>query len=222
MGEVEGRVITTMFEQELLEAFELADETMSLEETRNAELVQNLTDDSSFAIISTCRSEYSDSKIHTRTTELKQDARSLGYGFNEFVGRWVEKNEEGTTNALNEYSLLIQNISLKTACKLGAKYELSSIIYKDKDRIEEICTTPYTDWTGKERKQGDIVNTFHVDPEYPLNNEVASELFSRKKEGPTSRLLKGDNKKEFQLQEKYLVSTWDGFTYIPIKLTEDK
>lgn len=206
-------------EQELLEAFELADEPVSLEEASNSRLVQNLTDDSSFAIISACRPNEDNFK---RTYELKKDVRKLGYGFNEFVAKWAEQNPStNEVESSDENSLLIKNIPLKTAVNLGSKYSQASIIYKDKDRIEEICTTDFVDYNGKQRKRGDIVNTFHVDPNKPLNSEVASQIFTGKKAGPASKLVKGKNKKAFQLQEKYLVNAWHGFTYIPIKLDED-
>ncbi len=196
------------------------EESISLEEASNSRLVQNLTDNSSFAIISASRSEYSKGENFERTTQLKRDVKNAGYGFNEFVGRWVEQNpESGANDASDENSLLIKGIGKNLAMKLGAKYEQSSIIYKEgKDSIVEICTTPFTDYNGNKHKVGDIINNFHVDPKKPLNNTVASKIFSGKDEGPASRLVKGSNKKEFQLQEKYLVNTWQGFTYIPIKL----
>lgn len=204
-------------DKEIIEALKL-EETMSLEEASNSKLVQNLTDNSSFAIVSACRDELDASSNEERTYELKKEAKK--WGFNEFIGRWVEQSKEGVPHNSDEKSLLIKNISLKDACRLGKKYEQSSIIYKDADKIEEICTTPFTDWQGNKHQPGDVVNTFHVDPEHPLNNKIASEIFSGRKEGPASKLVKGGNKKEFQLQEKYFLNAWSGFTYIPINLSD--
>ena len=98
---------------------------------------------------------------------------------------------------------------MKDACRLGAKYNQSTIIFKDGEKIEVICTTPFTDWKGNVYKPGDIINTFHVDPEHPLNSTIASEIFT------------GSNKKEFQLWEKYFLNAWSGFTYIPINTDHD-
>ncbi len=204
-----------MDKKKLLESQKLV-ETMTIEEASNSRLVQNLTDDSSFAIINACRNELSASENRQGTVELQKEARQ--YGFSEYIGRWVEKSEEGDADISDENSLLIKNISLKAACRLGARYNQSSIIYKDAEKIVEVCTIPYTDWQGNAHQPGDIVNTFHVDPEHPLNSEFASEIFAGRKEGPASKLVKGSNE-EFQLQEKYFLNAWSGFTYIPINLS---
>jgi len=206
------------------------EESLILTETRTSRLVKTLTDDSSFAIISACRTEYSDGENFNRTYSLKKDVRQLGLGFNEFVGRWVEKNpEKGQNEASDENSLLIKGISFKDACMLGHKYEQASIIYKDKDRIVEVCTNDYEDYAGHKHRQGDIVNTFHVDPNKPLNSEDASKIFSRQAEGPASMMKKGSNRKAFQIQqanesfelyEKYLLNTWNGFTQLRINLVD--
>ena len=192
-------------------------ESISLEEAMNLELVKKLTDDSSFAIISVCRPKCSSEESFQRTAELKKEARK--YGCHEYIGKWVEKTPEGKTDDSGETSLLITSISLKDAMKLGNKYEQSSIFYKDKNGIVEICTTAFTDREGNNHKPGDIVKTVHIDPKHPLNTEVASQIFSGKEAGPVPEFVKGGNKKEFQLHEKYLVSTWDGFTMIKINLS---
>ena len=182
-------------DKEIIEALKLEERT-SLEETCNLQLVRILTDDSAFAVIK-------------RTPALKKEARQ--WGCNEFVGRWVEQSDQDGTNTVisDVTSLLIKNISLKDACRLGAKYNQSSIVFKDGEKIEEICTTPFTDWKGNAYNSGDIINTFHVDPEHPLNSKIASEIFT------------GSNKKEFQLWEKYFLNAWSGFTYIPINTDRD-
>ena len=197
------------------------EESISLEEASNSKLVQNLTDDSTFAIISAFRPNYSTGENFERTASLKRDVRNAGLGFNEFVSRWTEENSEtGKNDSSDEHSLLIKNIGYKHALKLGAKYEQSSIIYKDNEKIIEVCTTPFTDWNGNAHQVGDVVNNFHVDPNKPLNTAVAKQIFSKRAEGPASQLVKGSNKKAFQLQEKYLINTWHGFTYIPIILED--
>lgn len=183
---------------------------MSLEEASNSRLVQKFTDDSTFAIISGSRPD------NDRTPELKKDVRSLGLGFNEFTGRWVENGEN-----FDENSLLISNIDYKTAFKLSQKYEQSSFIFKDKDEVKEICTTPFENYNV-----GDVVREYSIDPNKPLNTQIASEIFSGKRDTAASQLKKGGNKKpfnfgikeNFELYEKVLINSRLGFTNTKINL----
>ena len=182
------------------------EESISLEEASNSRLVQNLTDNNSFAIISAFRPNYSNSENFSRTASLKKDVRNAGLGFNEFVSRWTEKNPTTDENdSSDEHSLLIKGIGYNHALKLGAKYEQSSIIYKDANKIVEVCTTPFTDWNGKSHQVGDIVNNFHVDPNKPLNTEVAAKIFSKKADDLLKEihqhLKEQDNKIDIILEE---------------------
>jgi hypothetical protein len=186
------------------EALEL--NAVSLEEASTSRLVSKFVDDDiAFAIISACRPNEDNKK---RTAELKRDVRNLNLGFNEFIGRWVEDGE-----SFDETSLLITNIPFKKASELGQRYNQSSIVYKDKNGVREICTTPFETY-----KVGDVVRTYHIDPDKPLNTAVASEIFAGRIGGPASLLKKGSNKKafnfkeSFELYERQLLNTRLGFT----------
>lgn len=199
------------------------EESQTLEEATTSRLVNKfLNDDISFAIISAFRSENTDKENNTRAHGLKQDVRKAGFGYNEFIGRWVEDG-----NASDEDSLLITDIDEKTAFKLGQKYGQSSIIYKDVTGVREICTTSFTDGS-KTYSPGDIVRNYSIDPRHPLNTQLAKEIFGGKVEGPASQLKKGSNKKpfnfkvneSFELYEKCLINTRLGFSETRINLGE--
>ena len=197
----------------LFHEYFMLEHQISLEEASTSKLVQNFTDDSTFAIISACRPD-KDNKA--RTLQLKKDVRSLGLGFNEFVGRWVEDGE-----SFDEASLLIKNISFEQAFKLGQKYNQSSIIFKDKNGVREVCTVPFEKY-----HVGDVVRTYNIDPEKPLNTKVASDIFAGKIGGPASLLKKGSNKKafnfkeSFELYERQLLNSRNGFSNIRITLSD--
>lgn len=176
-----------------------------IKESSNSRLVNKfLNNDIQFAIISGCRPD------NDRTRELKRDVRNLGFGFNEFIGRWVE---DGIN--YDENSLLIPNISFRKAFELGQKYNQSSIIFKNKNGCKEYCTTPFENYDI-----GDIVREYKIDNDNPLNSETASQIFSGNLQGPASLLKKGSNKKafnfktdeNFELYEKVLINTRYGFS----------
>ena len=184
-----------------------------IDEASTSRLYKNFTDDTiTFAIISGERPD------NDRTNELKKDVRSLNLGFNEFIGRWVE---DGIN--YDEKSLLIPKITFNQAFKLGQKYNQSSIIFKDKNGVKEYCTTPF-----EEYDVGDVVRTYNIDKEQPLNTEVAKQIFSGKIGGPASQLKKGGNKapfnfktESFELYEKTLINSRLGFTESLIKLKKE-
>ena len=201
---------------ELGEAF-IIEKTISLEEASTSRLVKTLTDDSTFAIISAFADGFSPAENRKRQAALKAEVQDKHWGFNEFVARWVADNV-----GYDEKSLLIKGISLKQAFELSKKYNQKSFIFKDKDKIREICTTAFENYSP-----GDVVRTYHVDPKKPLNTQLASEIFSKQKEGPASKPVKGSNLKPFQLQtesfelyESHLLNTRLGFTSVKILLSE--
>ncbi len=182
-----------------------------INEASTSRLVHNFTnDDVSFAIISGERPD------NDRTAELKKDVRNMGFGFNEFIGRWVE---DGVN--YDEKSLMITKIPFKQAFELGQKYNQSSIIYKNSDGCKEYCTTPFEDYSV-----GDVVRTYNINKDNPLNTKVASEIFSGMRGGPASQLKKGGNrvpfnfKENFELYEKELINSRLGFTESLIKFDD--
>ena len=168
---------------------EFIKEAMNLEEASTSRIHSRLNDkNSTCAIISPYRGEYSEKENKQRMTKLKSDVRSLGYGFNQFVSRWVEDGE-----AFDEESLLIPDITKEQAFKLGQKYEQSSVIIKDEDGLREICTTPFESYSV-----GETVRTFNTG-NHMLNVQDAEDIFSKRKGGPASMPKKGSNKKPFSL-----------------------
>lgn len=133
------------------------------------------------AIISPYRSEYSEEENKSRMKSLKSIIRSNKLGFVEFLSRWVEDNE-----AFDERSLMIPNIDLNLALKLGKEFEQSSIIYKDDDGCREICTTAFETYSP-----GDIVRTYNISGDKVLNVSDAEAIFSKRVGGPVSKPVKG-------------------------------
>ena len=133
-----------------------------LGEASVAILVHLFTDDSvSFAIISVKGID------NGKALELKKDFESRGFGFTELIGRWIEGGSEHSEN-----SLLIPNISFKKAFGLSRKYELPSIVYKDKNGCAGYCTTPFEEYSA-----GDALRLYYIDKDNPLNTASVKELF---------------------------------------------
>ena len=168
---------------------EVFEELNEIEESTTSRLLKHLSDESSCAIISPYRGEYSEKENHKRMANLKSEVRDLGYGFIEFVSRWVEDGEE-----FDERSLLISGITEKQAFGLGMRYEQSSIIYKDNDGCFEVCTNPF-----EGHSRGDIVRKFINTGDHILNIEQARDIISKKEGGAVSLPVKGG--KPFHLGE---------------------
>ena len=127
---------------------------MDINESSAYRLYRKLSgEDSVFAIISPYRGEYDSQENQKRMTHLKSAVRKLGLGFDQFICRWAEGGE-----FFEEGSLLVSDIDYKTAIKLGAKYDQSSIVYKDICSLREICVTTFETY-----KPGDIVRTFNIE-----------------------------------------------------------
>ena len=166
-----------------------------LEEASASKIYSRLTDSSSCAIISPYRGEYSEAENKQRMTKLKSEVRNgLKLGFNQFVSRWVEDGE-----AFDEESLLIPNITLEQAMKLGQQFEQSSIIFKDSDSCREICTTPFVDGSSK-FGVGDVVRNYYNVGDHVMNISDAKEIFAKRRGGPVSMPKKGSNKQPFTLR----------------------
>ena len=162
-----------------------------LNEASNANIYKRLSDpEQTVAIISPYRGEYSEKENKQRLTKLKSDVRQLGYGFNQLLSRWVEDGE-----AFDEQSLFIPNITYKQAYALSKAYEQSSFIFKDKDGLREICTTPFENYS-----EGDVVRTYKTGKNELFNFEDAKAVFSRRVGGPGSQLVKGSNNQPFQFK----------------------
>ena len=172
------------------EVNEALEKDLAVNEASTSRIYKRLSGEGTFAIISPYRGEYSRNENMARMLELKTDVRKLGYGFNQFISRWVE---DGVS--YDEQSLLIPNIKENEAIALGKKFEQSSIIFKDDTSCREICTTPFENY-----KDGEVVRTFYTKDNTLMNINEAKEIFSRRKGGPASMPIKGSNKKPFTLK----------------------
>ena len=165
-----------------------------LKEATNANVYRRLSDaEKSLAIISPYRSEYSTSENKVRMSKLKHDVRKLGYGFNQLLSRWTE---DGVST--DEQSLLIPNITYKQAFNLATEYEQSSFIYKDKNGMREICTTPFENY-----KVGDVVRNYSLKQGELFNVDTVEKIFNPTDKdvlGAGSKLLKGSNAQPMQFK----------------------
>ena len=96
---------------------------------------QHIEHGGSFGVISPYRKEFSSSENEIRYSELKNQIRTLGYGYIELSSGF--KEEDGW---VNEKSLFIPNIKKKVLIDLGVKYNQFSVIYKDTNEFIEIGT----------------------------------------------------------------------------------
>lgn len=169
-----------------------------LTEASNANVYKRLADpNQTVAIISPYRSEYSEKENKQRLTQLKAAVRNLGLGFNQLISRWVEDGE-----AFDEQSLFIPNISFDNAFELSKQFEQSSFIFKDKNGLREICTTPFENYS-----EGDVVRTYKTGQNELFNFEDAKAVFSKRIGGPGSKLVKGSNNQPFQF--KTVTEVWE-------------
>lgn len=176
-------------------------------------ILNHLQDESNLAIISTYRTERSESENKKFLSKLKKQLTStLKLGFTELIFRWTETDEE-TCEILNsdERSLMIYGISLDDAMNLGKEFQQSSIIYKNATKYTEVCTTDFVDYEGNEYKCGNIVRVFNVSNKIPLNIQDAKDIFEKCKGGPVSMLIKSNH--AFKLSEVLEVESHKASTF---------
>lgn len=176
-------------------------------------ILNHLQDESNLAIISTYRTERSESENKKFLSNLKKQLTSkLKLGFTELISRWTETDEE-TGEILNsdERSLMIYGISLDDAMNLGKEFQQSSIIYKNATKCAEVCTTDFVDYEGNEYKCGNIVRVFNVSNKTPLNIQDAKDIFEKRKGGPASMPVKSN--RAFKLSEVLEVESHKASTF---------
>lgn len=88
-----------------------------------------------FGIISAYRGNYSEKENLQRTQNLKNDIRSLGYGFVNVKGGYVETDINGVQTEVIEQSFFIPLIAFKEICNLGRKYDQETVLYKNDEYI---------------------------------------------------------------------------------------
>ena len=116
----------------------------------------------------------------------------MGFGFIQFISRWVENGE-----SFDEESLLIPKMNTDDAISLGKQFEQSSVIVAKDGKVQEICTTPFENYTD-----GQTIRIFNLSGDKPLNINDAEEIFSKRKGGPVSKPKYG-RAKPFTLKEVY-------------------
>lgn len=169
----------------------------SFEEECTMQLCWKLIDKNvSFVIIS---AESTDQSPKAAIAEMREEVRKLGFGSNEFIARW---RDDGETQS-EERHILIKGFTLKQAIRFGKKHERSSIMYKDKDGLREICITD-----SETHKSGDVIRAIDIDPGKPLDAATASEIF-------IGRKLSKDS---FELRDRRLINTWHGFEEIKLQI----
>lgn len=184
-----------------------------IKESGTSRSYNHIVNDENFAIISPYRSENSLGQNKSNLISLKREVRNLGYGFNELIARWVEFDENlGKNISSDERSLFIHGMQKNQAIKLGKKYEQSSIIVKDKNGCREICTTPFNyEEDGKviEFNYGDIVRKYNISGNSVLNIKDAEEIFSGKKDGPSSKPVKSNRPFKLNIDEDLILEVWE-------------
>ena len=178
-----------------------------LKEGGTYRIYSHLKEDDKWAIISPYRSNRTKQENETKMRELKSDVRGMGYGYTELKSVWSETDiETGKVIRSNEYSLLIYDMDVATAIRLGEKYEQSSILVKNDNTVAEICTTPFETWDGKNMSKGDVVRTFDVSGKEVLNVKMADNIISGKEDGSVSVPTQG-NSKPFTLKSESILES---------------
>lgn len=174
-----------------------------LVETTNSRIYSHITDDDNWAIVSPYRSENDDSTNEKLMSQFKSEVRRSGYGFIQFISRWVEDGE-----AFDESSLLIPNCTREDALRFGKEYNQSSVIIRDESGCNEICTTDFKDG-NTQYNYGDVVRTYNLSGNNVMNYDNAEAIFSKRVGGPASMAKNKsgrNNLKPFHLSEVYEVS----------------
>lgn len=174
-----------------------------LVETANSGIYSHITEDDNWAIVSPYRSESDDSTNEKLMSQFKREVRDSGYGFIQFVARWV-----GNGETVDESSLLIPDCSKEDALGFGKKYRQCSVIVRDDSGCNEICTTEFED-ESTYYSYGDIVRTYVLSGNKAMNYEEAEAIFSKRMGGPASmpQNKSGRNHLEpFRLYEIYEIA----------------
>jgi hypothetical protein len=176
-------------------------------------ILKHFQDDKSLAIISTFRDERSLKENMKLLQELKTFVKNkLKLGFTELISRWSEyKEDTDKVESSDERSLMIYNISLEDALKLGSQYNQSRIIYKNSSKCAEVCTTQFIDYNSKEHNVGEIVRTFNIHTNNPLHLNTAKEIFAKRIGGPASKPIKSN--RSFKLENVFEVESPRGSNF---------
>ena len=167
----------------------------NLKESSTGRIYKHLTDDNSFAIVSGCKNGDGIEEHKKNMSKLKNEVyNKYKLGFIELTSKWVD--EDG--NVFDEFALLIPNATKELAITLGEEYSQYTVIYGENGRAEEICVTPFDEYS-----KGDTVRAFNLRTSTPMNISLAKEIISKSRMGAVSVPKKGG--KAFTLTELYEV-----------------
>lgn len=179
--------------------FELVEKLLS--EGGTYRIYTHLKEDDKWAIVSPYTTDEDNPDKEKEKAEnkrkmgkLKEEVRNLGYGFNELRALWSYPSAStGEIQQSEEFSLIIYGMGKDEAMRLGKKYEQTSVIVKEGNVVQEICTT-----STRYHSVGDVIRTFNVDGKKVLNIDTAEKVFSKEEPGAASMTVKGGDR-PFQL-----------------------
>jgi len=174
-------------------------------------LLKHFTDEKTMAVISTYRTERTESENRSLLKRFKAEVRDMKLGFSEFVSKWVEEDDEGKMLSSDERSLAVYGMSKEDAMDFGKQYQQSSIIFKDETGCYELCTCAFTDYDGNKFSPGDVVRKFNIGGNTSFNLKDAEDIFSKRKGGPASMPVKSN--RAFRLNEMYEVESEKATTF---------
>lgn len=93
----------------------------------------------------------------------------------------------------------------------GHALNQASIIFKNREKCAEVCTSEFTDWKGKSHKPGDVVQVFNLLGPTPFNAAIAKDIVEKRRGGPVSIPLKSN--RPFTLSEVDEVIQPSGATF---------
>ena len=142
-----------------------------------------------------------------KMVKLKSEVRQMGYGFNELRALWSYPSDStGEIQQSEEFSLIIYGMGKKEAMQLGKEYEQTSVIVKDGNVVQEICTTP-----TRYHSVGEVIRTYNTTGKNVLNIETAEKVFAKDEHGAASMPIKGGNR-PFQLKNEAILEAVYVFT----------
>jgi hypothetical protein len=154
-----------------------------LNESSWSRIIQHIENNDSFSVISAYCNENTDQENLVKHDELKNEIRSLGYGYIEqnsgysYKDKGIDKPE-----IKQEKSLFIPKINYDGAMMIGKKYKQESILYKDKNRgfILVYCRDGKRN-DGSSFKTGDIEATFKSEGgnnKITFNSDILKQAYS--------------------------------------------
>ena len=122
-----------------------------LTETLASKVYKELTNDKECGIFAPFSENLTSEENQKKLSELKAEIEALELSYHQFPSCWVDNSK-----ASEDESLLVVGLSKEDTIKLGAKYHISTVAFKDSEACEEICVTPFRRFVA-----GDVVQTYY-------------------------------------------------------------